>query len=69
MDQPHTPGDRYQKETLGFCSFHNTEHKHRKLHKMITQRNMLWRKEQDKSLQEPINEEEILVSIMIHFPL
>ena len=30
---------------------------------------MLWRQEQDKSLQEPINEEGILVSIMINFPL
>ena len=36
---------------------------------MIIQRNMLWRKEQDKSLQEPINEEKILVSIMINFPI
>ena len=41
VDQPHTPGDRHQKEKLGICSLNNTEHKHRKLHKMIIQRNML----------------------------
>ena len=62
-------GTDTRRKKLGFCSFNNTEHKHRKLHKMVTQRNMLWRKEQDKSLQEPINEEKILVSIMINFPI